>query len=349
MRLTATDGQSSASLRSVSRIGQNAVVIVDCALYSEGRRLDVPATIESLGLLPAHEGAFAWLGLSMPSPDELRHAVDVLGCAGQIEVDEVLSPHTRPVLSLDGPALEIVLRTASYVDRDETISLGELTLLVWSHVIIAVRYGKASPLTRLRSELEADPERLATGPLAVLAAIVAQVVADYSPALDGFEHDVIEVERDVFSEGGPQPVRRLYRLKREVRMFQSPLEALDEPLARLIRHIRRHADAETLETLTEASDQLDRTIGRTRSLSNLLDAALTASLAQTGIQQNEDMRKISAWVAMAAVPTLVAGIYGMNFDHMPELDSKLGYPLTLVGMAAIAVGLHRFFKRSGWL
>ncbi len=330
-------------------IVHNAVVIVDCALYSDGRRLDLPPTIDTLAMLPAHEGAFAWLGLSMPSADELGHAVDVLGCSGQIEVDEVLAPHTRPVLSLDGPAVELVLRTARYVDRDETISLGELTLLVWENAIIAVRYGHASPLAHLRSELEADPERLDSGPLGVMAEIIAQVVADYSPALDGFENDLIEVEQDVFTEGGPQPVRRLYRLKREVRGFQTPLEALDEPLDRLIRHVRRHADSETLETLSAASDQLNRTVGRTRSLSNLLDAALTASLAQTGIQQNEDMRKISAWVAMAAVPTLIAGVYGMNFDHMPELDSSLGYPLTLIGMGAIILVLHRFFKRNDWL
>ncbi len=101
--------------------------------------------------------------------------------------------------------------------------------------------------------------------------------------------------------------------------------------------------------MTEANDQLDRTIGRTRSLSNLLDAALTASLAQTGIQQNEDMRKISAWVAMAAVPTLIAGVYGMNFDRMPELDSAFGYPLTLAAMGCIVLVLHRFFKRNDWL
>jgi magnesium transporter len=328
---------------------QNAIVIVDCALYSEGRRLDIPPTIDSLALLPEHDGAFAWLGLSMPDAEELGRAVEVLGCRGQVEVDEILAPHRRPVLSLDGPALELVLRTAHYVDRDETISLGELTVLVWENAIIAVRYGHASPLAHLRSELEADAERLGDGPLGVMAAIVAQVVADFSPALDGFEQDVIEVEQDVFSEGGTQPVQRLYRLKREVRRFQSPLEALDEPLARLIRHIRRHADVETLETLTEASDQLNRTIGRTRSLSNLLDAALTASLAQTGIQQNEDMRKISAWVAMAAVPTLIAGVYGMNFDHMPELDSAVGYPLTLAVMGGIVVALHRFFKRNDWL
>ncbi|MCE9620827.1 MAG: magnesium and cobalt transport protein CorA [Actinomycetia bacterium] len=324
-------------------------MIVDCALYAAGHRLDLPPTLDSLAKIPEHPGAFGWLGFRMPNADELGRAVETLGHPDDIEIDEVLAPHTRPVLSIEGSALQIVLRTAQYVDRDETISLGELTLIVWNNAIISVRYGQASPLAYLRSELELEPERLAHGPLAVMAAIIEQVVADYSPALDGFEHDVIEVERDVFSDSGTQPVRRLYRLKREVRLFQSPLEALDEPLERLIRHVRRQADAESLETLMETSDKLGRTIARTRSLSNLLDAALTASLAQTGIQQNEDMRKISAWVAMAAVPTMVAGIYGMNFEHMPELRSSVGYPLTLIGMGGVVLFMYRVFKRSGWL
>ena len=117
----------------------NAEMIVDCALYSEGRRLDVPRTLDSLKLIPDYPGSFGWLGLSMPDADELGRAVEVLGCTGEIEVEEVLAPHTRPVLSLDGPALEIVLPTARYVDRDETISLGELTVLVWENAIISVR------------------------------------------------------------------------------------------------------------------------------------------------------------------------------------------------------------------
>ena len=327
----------------------NGDVIVDCALYEDGRRLTYDVACGSLAALDDHPEAFAWIGFAMPSADELTEACDLLGITDEIDVDEILAPHRQPVLSVEGKVVHVVLRTARYVDREEKISLGELTLLVTERAVISIRYGHASPLSKLRHELEAEPELLQAGPTAVLVAIIEQVIADYSPALNGFEQDVIEVERDVFSDGGPQPVRRLFRLKSEVRTFQSPLEALPEPLARLSRLVRRFAHPDVIEDLSEALDQLDRTVIRTRSLSNLLDAALTASLAQTSIQQNEDMRKISAWVAMAAVPTLIAGIYGMNFRHMPELDSTIGYPAVMIGMGLIVFGLYRFFRKNGWL
>lgn len=324
-------------------------VIIDCALYHDGERIEVEPTFACLKDVRDRPGTLAWLGLSMPSVEELTEVFEILGFDEELTVDEVMAPHRRPVLRIEGSVLQLVLRTARYVDRDETISLGELTLLIRDNVIVSVRHGHASPLSTLRSHLEADPSRLAQGPLGILTAIATQVISDYGPALDGFENDVAEVERDVFSIDGPQPVRRLYRLKREVRWFQGPLDALDEPFARLVRHVRRHGDEDLLQDISEASDQLDRTIARIRSLSNLLDAALTASLGQTGIQQNEDMRKISAWVAMAAVPTLVAGIYGMNFTDMPELGWSVGYPLTLLGMVVVVLILYRFFKKNGWL
>jgi len=324
-------------------------MIVDCALYEGGKRLDYDPEYDSLTRLADHPDAFAWIGFAMPTTEELTKACEALGITELVDVEDILAPHRQPVLSVEGPLLHVVLRTARYVDREEKISLGELTILMTDRAVISIRYGHASPLSRLRTELESEPEVLVNGPAAVLVAIVEQVVADYNPALNGFEQDVIEVERDVFSDSGPQPVRRLYHLKREVRTLQSPLDALVEPLARLSRHLRRTADHDVVEDLTEAIDQLERTVGRTRSLSNLLDAALTASLAQTGIQQNEDMRKISAWVAMAAVPTLIAGIYGMNFDHMPELSHASAYPIVMLGMFVIVGAMYRFFRKNDWL
>lgn len=324
-------------------------VIVDCALYEAGSRLDVERRMATLSHLDVHPNAFGWLGLMVPTPAELTEACVLLGIDEDVDVDEVLAPHVRPVLSFEGRTIQLVLRTAEYLDTEEVISLGEMTLIASDRAVVSVRHGQASPLSELRHELESEPERLALGPVGVLAAVVARVVSDYRPALDGFEKDALEVEREVFSTSGTQPVRRLFHLKREVRSFQVALESLDEPLDRLIRHaVRRHPDA-IVQDLSEAADQLSRTVNRTRSLSNLLDAALTASLAQTGVQQNEDMRRISAWVAMAAVPTLIAGIYGMNFDEMPELHHRFAYPVVLAVMGAIVLLLYRAFRRNGWL
>jgi magnesium transporter len=212
-----------------------------------------------------------------------------------------------------------------------------------------VRHGQASPLSQLRAQLEAEPTRLREGPAAVATAIVGRVIDDYGPALDGFENDAVEAERDVFSETRHQPVKRLYQLKREVRELLVAVDALQDPLNRLIRVIGHQLPPDVLADLNEAADQLDRTVTRIMSLSGLLDAALTASLAQISVQQNEDMRKISAWVAIAAVPTMVAGIYGMNFEHMPELGHPASYPIVIGGMVLVAVLMYRAFRKSGWL
>jgi magnesium transporter len=253
------------------------------------------------------------------------------------------------VLSLDGPTVQLVLRTARYDDQNETVVLGEMTLLVGPRSIVSIRHGQASQLAQVRKALERDADHLRLGPMAVLAAVVGRVFDDYGPALDGFENDVIQVETDVFTETHRQPVERLYRLKREVRRLLVAIDTLQDPLNRLIRVLGRTLPPEVVADLNEAADQLDRAVTRANSLSGLLDAALTASLTQITVRQNDDMRKISAWVAMAAVPTMIAGIYGMNFDTMPELGWDLGYPLVLSFMGVTVAVMYRVFKRSGWL
>lgn len=322
-------------------------MIVDCAAYTDGVRTDVDPTPEALREWCERDGSFVWLGLRMPNEQELAEACTALEL-DDVSAPELLQPHARPVLTLEGPTLMMVLRTARYDDRQEVIVLGEMTVLVGPHAVISIRHGQASPLAELRHALERAREPLLPGPMAVLAAVIGRVIADYSPALDGFERDAVEVERDVFSDTREQPVRRLYQLKREVRTLLVAIDALQDPLQRLIRTVGSIMQPEVLADLQEAADQLDRAVTRTQSLSGLLDAALTASLAQISVQQNEDMRRISAWVAMAAVPTLVAGIYGMNFEKFPELQWAYGYPLVLGGMVVIAGLMYRAFKRGGW-
>jgi magnesium transporter len=328
-------------------IGDTGEVRIDCAAYVDGCRNDFdPDTMTIDGTV--EEDGFVWLGLRMPTEEELSRGLETLGMTG-VSVADVLAPHARPVLTVEGSVVQIVLRTAAYEDRSETIALGEMTLLASPQGVISIRHGQASQLASLRAKLERDPERLKLGPTAVLAAVIGLVIDDYGPALDGFENDAIEVERDVFSDSHHQPVQRLYRLKREVRRLIVAIDSLDDPLRRLIGARGPQMPPEILADLNEAADQLDRAVTRAHSLSGLLDAALTASLTQISVRQNDDMRKISAWVAMAAVPTMIAGIYGMNFDTMPELRWDFGYPFVL-SVTAIAVALlYRQFKKSGWL
>ena len=329
------------------RIGDAVPVRIDSAAYVDGCRRDFDPDTMTIDDPVVGDG-FVWLGLRMPDEAELQRGLDSLDITG-VSALEVLTPHRRPVLTVEGSTVQIVLRTAAYEDRNETIALGEMTLLVTPRAVISIRHGQASQLASVRASLEGDPDRLRLGPPAVVAAVIGLVIDDYGPALDGFENDVVEVERDVFSETHRQPVQRLYKLKREVRRMLVAIDSLDDPLARLIRVRGQQMDPGVLADLNEAEDQLDRAVTRAHSLSGLLDAALTASLTQITVRQNDDMRKISAWVAMAVVPTMVAGIYGMNFDNMPELQWAFGYPLVL-GLTAIAVALlHRQFKKSGWL
>lgn len=320
---------------------------IDCAAYVDGERREFDPDTMTIDHEIVGDG-YVWLGLRMPDHSELQRGMQALGL-DSADPAEVLRPHARPVLTVEGSVVQLVLRTAAYDDRSETIALGEMTLLIGPRSVISIRHGQASQLSSTRAALERDPDRARLGPGAVAAAVINVVIDDYGPALDGFENDVVEVERDVFSDTNRQPVQRLYKLKREVRRMLVAIDSLDDPLARLIRVRAPHLAGPVLDDLHEASDQLDRAVTRARSLSELVDAALTASLTQISVRQNDDMRTISAWVAMAAVPTMVAGIYGMNFRSMPELDWVAGYPVVLGSTAAVVAWLFRRFKKSGWL
>ena len=324
-------------------------MIVDCAAYRGGHRTSGQLGVDAAGEARRRSGTFVWLGLRMPSQEELAHAFECFAIK-EPSVEEVLQAHERPVLAIEDDATALVLRTAHYNPALEQVKLGELSVLVGEGFVITVRHGQASPLGSMRRELERDPEYLALGPPAVLAAVIEQVVDDYQPVLDGFERTAVAVEADVFGgDIGTRAGRRIYSLRRELRELLVAVEALEDPLARLLRRHRGRWDPDVIGTLEEAVDQLTRTVSRAQSLSDLLASALDANLAQISVQQNEDMRKISAWVAIAAVPTMIAGIYGMNFEHMPELNAEIGYPAVLTGMALVCTFLYRRFRRAGWL
>jgi magnesium transporter len=342
-------------------------VIIDSAVYVDGQRTELdprmPGAVDEFVTVPhrfddldggeatapwSAPSGFVWAGLAQPDAAELESWCATLRIE-HFNAQEVLTPHMRPVLTVNDNTLQLVLRTVQYDDIAEVAELGEMTMLVRPHALMTIRHGDGSPLSNLRASLESDPTRLRLGPSAVMVAVIERVIDDYGPALDGFELDAIQVEGDVFSDPRRQPVQRLYKLKRELRHMVVAISSLQDPLDRMIRVMGPHLQREVLTDLHEASDQLARAVSRAKSLSELLDSALTASLTQTSVQQNDDMRKISAYVAMAAVPTLIAGIYGMNFDTMPELRWDFGYPAVLVFMGGIVVLLYRQFKKSGWL
>ncbi len=323
-------------------------MIVDCAAYCNGQRVTGTLSIPEIAEWVGRPDTFVWIGLRVPSKDELQAAV--AACAADVgEVAELLEPHDRPGFGIHDGATSLVLRTAHIDPGMDSVLLGELTVLIGDSYVISVRHGRASPLSTTRAELEADPGRMRLGPTMVLAAICERVVLDYGPVLDWLERSTIDVEREILDDSNRSPVRRLYRIKRELREFTTATDSLDDPMERLIRVRRGQWPIEVTNYLEETNDVLDRGTRRAASLSRLLDSAFSTLMAETSNQQNADMRKISAWVAIAAVPTMIAGIYGMNFDNLPELDWEYGYFAVLGFMALVCGFLYRRFRKSGWL
>ncbi len=333
-------------------------MIVDCAAYSEGARVTGTLDLAEVGDWLGRPDHFVWLGLRMPDRDEMAKVADVFGLE-DLDVDDAVAPHDRPVVATIGDATWLVLRTLQYHPKLR-LMFGELCVLFCERYVITIRYGTASPLDGVRHDLEADPEQLCLGSGAAVAAIVERVVDDYKPALDGFERDVLEVENEVFAESRSRPVKRLYDLKREVLELLVVADALIDPIERVTRTCSVLAPEDVHNQMVVNGDQIDRITTRTRTLSDLITTAIDANLTQVSLQQNEDMRKISAWAAIALVPTAIAGIYGMNFKHMPELNFRHRLPggpapdgthlLRLVpGVPPerLAVGAHRVFGRSG--
>jgi magnesium transporter len=323
-------------------------VIVDSAVYEGGRRRD--------GDLPVHEAmeacrapdCFTWIGLYEPSPEEFE-AIRTEFDLHPLAVEDAINAHQRPKLEVFGEMVFIVLKTARYVDPTEVIKLGEILIFLGHDYIITVRHGEASELSPVRHQLEEHPEQLQHGPGAVLHAIVDRVVDDYAPAIAGLGEDIDQVEDQVFSEVRGDVAERIYKLKREVLQFSHAVGPLVDPVDRLARGKYGVIHPQVRTYFRDVNDHLLRAHDQLEGFRDLLTAVLQANLTQVSVRQNEDMRKISAYVAMAAVPTMIAGIYGMNFDHMPELRWTFGYPLVVALMAGIVGILFWRFKRAGWL
>jgi magnesium transporter len=321
-------------------------VIVDMALYQDGIRRPGEVDLEQM-----YEGCrapecFAWIGLFEPTEDEfdsVRREFDL----HELAVEDALEAHQRPKLEVYGQSLFIVLKPAKY-DPHEQVVVGEIQIFVGEGFIITVRHGEVE-LHEVRLELEQRPEFLRLGPGAALHAIIDRVVDDYGPVVQELDRDVGELEADVFSDRRADSTQRIYGLKREVLDLHKAVAPLVEPVERLERSdfpVIRH---ELRPYFRDVRDHLIRYIHDIDGSRELLTSILAANLTQASVRQNEDVRKISAWAAIIAVPTLITGIYGMNFEHMPELGWRVGYPLAIAVMVLVCVLLYRNFKRAGWL
>ncbi|MFG3253880.1 magnesium and cobalt transport protein CorA [Streptomyces sp. NPDC048172] len=337
--------------------------VVRCAAYEDGvRKLGDRTPEEALRYVRAssHASAFVWIGLHEPTEEEFARLTELFGLH-PLAVENAIAAHQRPKVERFESTMFAVFKTVRYVEHEEltatceVVDTGEITVFAGADFVITVRHGPHGSLGPLRETLERDTEQLAQGPAAVLHAIADHVVDDYLDVVDSFQDDIDLLESEVFSPNeedariGEVDTGRIYQLKRELLELKRAVGPLARPLEALSGQPNRLIDAEIRKYFRDVHDHLTRAVEQIAAFDALLDSILQANLAQVTAAQNEGMRKVSAWVAIVAVPTMVCGIYGMNFDHMPELHWPFMYPVVLVTIVLTCVLMYRAFRRNGWL
>ncbi len=327
--------------------------VVDCAVYVDGRR-QAPVEPEAALRAARDAGGFVWLGLYEPSEDELGALAEHYDLH-PLAVEDAVFAHQRPKLERYDDALFMVFKTATYVEHEqltatsEVVDTGEVMVFVGPHYVITVRHGDHGELSDLRHRLEEQRELLCLGPAAVLYAVADLVVDSFVDVAGAVEDDVDELEASVFSPERTDDIGRLYQLKRELMSLRRAVSPLEPPLQKLAEREIDVVPESMRSYFRDVFDHAIRVRDQVTGLDELLTSFLQASLARTSMADNEDMRKISAWAGIIAVPTAIAGIYGMNFRHMPELDTRYGYPIVLLVILSACLLLYRGFKRNGWL
>ena len=330
--------------------------VVNCVTYQEGRRVPESGDVaDALKRVRKRGGGVVWLGLHEPTAEEFTGIAELFALH-PLAVEDAVEAHQRPKLERYDDTLFAVFKTVCYVEHEEltatseVVDTGEIMLFVGRDFVITVRHGRHGSLGPLREELEANAEQLTQGPAAVLHAIADHVVDDYLSVIDSVQEDIDKVETDVFAEDGARAdPGRIYQLKRELLELKRAVVPLSRPLEELATVPIRVVAPEIQAYFRDVSDHLLRAKEQLFSFDELLNSILQAHLAQVTVAQNEDMRKITAWAAIVAVPTMVCGVYGMNFEHMPELRWTFGYPLVLGVISVACVVLYRGFRRNGWL
>ncbi|MGV9885576.1 magnesium and cobalt transport protein CorA [Streptomyces sp. NPDC003395] len=330
--------------------------VVNCVTYRGGVRGPAAADlVEAVRQVRKSGDGFVWLGLHEPTDQEFAGIAELFDLH-PLAVEDAIEAHQRPKVERYGDVLFAVFKTVCYVEHEEltatseVVNTGELMAFVGQDFVITVRHGRHGSLGPVREGLEADPQQLAKGPSAVLHAIADHVVDDYLEVIDSVQADIDQVETDVFAETGARvDPGRIYQLKRELLELKRAVVPLGRPLLELSDRPMRVIEPEIQAYFRDVSDHLLRATEQIAAFDELLNSILQAHLAQVTVAQNEDMRKITAWAAVIAVPTMVCGVYGMNFDNMPELHWRFGYGLVIGVIAVACLALYRGFRRNGWL
>lgn len=356
-------GTPEAAPTSPSPAPPEAASVVQAALYRDGVRVATPSSLaDTFRELREQQDGMAWIGLARPTEAELLSLAAEFDLH-ELAVEDAMEAHQRPKLERYGETLFVVLRAARYLDAPEEVDFGELHVFVGPDFVITVRHGAAPDLTAVRHRMEESPDLLKLGPEAVLYAILDAVVDGYAPVVAGVQNDIDEIETEVFS-GDPEVSRRIYELSREMVEFQRATRPLVAMLHSLMAGFAKYRTDEELQRyLRDVADHVTHTSERVDGFRQALTDILTVNstlvtqqqnaemraLAEAGFEQNEEIKKISSWAAILFAPTLVGTIYGMNFDRMPELDWRFGYPFAVGLMGIVCASLYVIFKRRDWL
>lgn len=338
---------------------------IDAHLYRDGHRTGSPQSLADAATALATPGVTAWIGLRDADPGTLDEAASRFDLA-PLAIEDAQKGHQRAKLERYGDTMFVVLRPGTYDDRAEQVEFGELHVFVGPRYAITLRRGESPDISAIRTALEGEPDFLGSGPEAMLTALLDAIVDGYAPIVSGLEEDIDQVEDTLFSGGPVDPglSERIYFLIEQVLTFQRAIGSLPDIVHGLLRGADRYGtDDDVQNRLRNVLDHVVRVTERVATCRSLLENALTVHATLVTVEQNEAMRqmsldtyaqgeevkKISSWAAILFTPTLVAGVYGMNFDSMPELHWAFGYPFAVAMMLGLGVGLWAAFKRKRWL
>ncbi|MBI4589479.1 MAG: magnesium/cobalt transporter CorA [Candidatus Rokubacteria bacterium] len=322
--------------------------IVNCAAYAGGKRVGDVA-VEDISLVLGQPDQFVWIGIHEPSEDLLKQIQEEFGLH-DLAIEDAHRAHQRPKLEMYGDSLFIVLRTAQRDPKGGRVEFGETHLFVGSNYVVSVRHGAFPTYAEVRARCEATPQLLAKGPGFVLYALMDFVVDQYFPIVDALEEQLEALEEKIFSRSfSRETTRRVYDLKRDLVEVKRAVSPLVDICNRLTRFDLALIPQDTHPYFRDVYDHTIRINEMVDTLRELLTSALEANLSLISVAQNEAMKKLAGWAAIIAVPTMVAGVYGMNFEFMPELHWRFGYPLVIAVTLGICAYLYVRFKRSGWL
>jgi len=329
---------------------------ISCDVYIDGRRHLEPSPLAEAVPAVAANCGFMWVDLHRPSPDELAEVTSQLGVP-TLAVDDSAKTHTRPKLEVHTDIVVIVLKTIQYVDSEKIAVSGEISFVLNPTFIVSIRQDDSAVLSEVRRALDVIPDEVKTiGPVSVLSLGAILIVEGYEDAIERINTDIDALETEVFSPGENDHAESIYRMKRQIADFRRAAvpfaQGLDELVETDVKALDSLPDKYFQEVLQRALRSAEAVEGFDRLLNDIMQAnvaRVSAGQSRTALRQNEDTRKISAWAAIALVPTMVTGIYGMNFENMPELHWAYGYPAVVLAIVVFCVVLHRLFVRNGWL